>query len=224
MLFSKGKYTILPDPDDLLAKNSLKNLFAFAHKYNYDLIRFNIYARNENITFKRKVDKLENRPVYQPELSTFIYYGINELERIDCYIHNKFIKREVYIKAINSLNNFYLDMYMTFMEDSIINFLLHRISESYFYYKIIGYYYIKNSDSITKNLFKISNLRITFIFNYLKFEFENSKNTKYEKDMTNFIFTNILKRFNIGKKLKISGNILGHFFYKEIINEFINKR
>jgi glycosyltransferase involved in cell wall biosynthesis len=224
VLFSNGKYTILPDPDDLLAKSSLKNLFTFAHKYNYDLIRFIIYARNENLTFKRIVNKLENRPIYQPELSTFIYYGMNELERIDCYIHNKFIKRGVYIKAINSLNKFYLNLYMTFMEDSIINFLLHRISESYFYYKIIGYYYIKNSDSITNNLFKISNLRINFIFNYLKFEFENSKNTKYEKDMNNFIFTNILKRFNLGFKLKISGNILGYIFYKEIIDKYINNR
>jgi hypothetical protein len=135
VLFSKGKYMILPDPDDLLSKNILKTLFKLAQKYNYDLIRFNFYSRNNNPTFKRLVNKLENRPIYQPELSTFIYYGINELERADYYIANKFVKKEVYIKAINSLNKFYSNIYMTFMEDSIINFILYRISKSFFFTK-----------------------------------------------------------------------------------------
>ena len=199
-------------------------MFKFTQKYNFDLIRFNFYARNDNLTFKKIVDKLENRPIYQPELSTFIYYGINELERIDCYIHNKFVKKEVYLKAINSLNKFYLSIYMTFMEDSLINFLLYRISESYFFYKNFGYYYIKNPDSITNNLFKISDLRISFIFYYLKFEFENSKNNKYEKDINNFIFTNIAKKLNIGLRLKNLRYNLYYDFYKKIINKYINNK
>ena len=52
-----------------------------------------------------------------------MYYGNNELEIIDLYINNKFIKKSIYIKALNSLNNFYLNMYMTFMEDTLMNYL-----------------------------------------------------------------------------------------------------
>lgn len=223
-LYSKGKYIILPDPDDILSKNNLKILFDFAKKYNYDLLRFNLYLKDEKITFKKIVDNLDDKPVFQPELSTYIYYGNNELQIIDCYVSNKFIKRDIYIEVINALNNFYTNIYMTFMEDSIINYLLYRNSKSYYFIKIIGYYYIKNTQSITKNLFKISDLRIKFIFIYLKFIFEYSKNNKFERDMNNILFTNIIKRFNIVRKSSSSVYKKYYRLYKEIINEYINNK
>ena len=223
-LYSKGKYIILPDPDDILSKNNLKILFDFAKKYNYDLLRFNLYLKDEKITFKKIVDNLDDKPVFQPELSTYIYYGNNELQIIDCYVSNKFIKRDIYIEVINALNSFYINIYMTFMEDSIINYLLYRNSKSYYFIKIIGYYYIKNTQSITKNLFKISDLRIKFIFIYLKFIFEYSKNNKFERDMNNILFTNIIKRFNIVRKSSSSVYKKYYRLYKEIINEYINNK
>ena len=223
-LYSKGKYIILPDPDDILSKNNLKILFDFAKKYNYDLLRFNLYLKDEKIAFKKIVDNLDNKPVFQPELSTYIYYGNNELQIIDCYVHNKFIKRDIYIKVINALNSFYTNIYMTFMEDSIINYLLYRNSKSYYFVKIIGYYYIKNTQSITKNLFKISDLRIKFIFIYLKFIFEYSKNNKIERDMNNILFTNIVKRFNILRKSSSSVYKKYYRLYKEVINEYTNNK
>ena len=110
------------------------------------------------------------------------------------------------------------------MEDSIINYLLYRNSKSYYFIKIIGYYYIKNTQSITKNLFKISDLRIKFIFIYLKFIFEYSKNNKFERDMNNILFTNIIKRFNIVRKSSSSVYKKYYRLYKEIINEYINNK
>ena len=75
VLYSKGKYLILPDPDDILSKNSLRTLFYFAKKYDYDLIRFNMYLKGKTITFKKIVDNLKDNPVYQPELLTYNFYG-----------------------------------------------------------------------------------------------------------------------------------------------------
>ena len=43
VLFSKGKYIILPDPDDCLAKNLLKAIYNIAEKYNYEVIKFNSF-------------------------------------------------------------------------------------------------------------------------------------------------------------------------------------
>ena len=42
--------------------------------------------------------------------------------------------------------------------------------------------------------------------------------------MNNFLFSNIVKRFNIALKLKNSCHKLGYIFYEEIINKFINNR
>ena len=224
VLYSKGKYLILPDPDDILSKNNLRTLFYFAKKYDYDLIRFNMYLKGKKIKFKKIVDNLKDNPVYQPELLTYTFYGNNELERIDCYINNKFIKRVIYIEAINSLNIFYANMYMTFMEDSIINYLIYRISKSFYFVKKIGYYYIKSMHSITKNLFKISNLKIQFVFIYLKFTFENSKNNKYERDMCNELFTLLFKDFKLVEKLRSSFKNLNSSLIKQAINEYANNK
>ena len=38
-------------------------------------------------------------------------------------------------------------------------------------------------------MFKISELKMKFVFVFLKIVFEHTKNTKYEKDMFNLLFT-----------------------------------
>ena len=87
-------------------------------------IRFTTYDRDGKIGYYKYVLKLENKPVFQPKLSINIYYGYNELEMIDHTISNKFIKKEACIKPLYLL---------------------------IFFSKIIGYYYLQNALSITKN-------------------------------------------------------------------------
>ena len=226
ILYSEGKYIVCPDPDDILSKNSLNILFNFAEKHDYEIIRFILYLRDEKISFKTKVENLEIRPIYQPQLSTYLFYGNKELQTIDCYISNKFIKRAVYIKVLNSIKNICLNIYMIFMEDSLINFLLYRTANSYFFLKKIKYYYIKNSYSITNNLYKISDLRIQFLFIYLNILFEYSKNNKYEKDMANVLFTKVIRRFNLRKNMKCNNNIYNfvYNFFILIIKKYLNNK
>ena len=63
---------------------------------------------------------------------------------------NKFVKREALIKA---LNYFFFDifLFMTYFEDGVLNYFLYKVSKSFYLKKKIGYYYIKNKDSITSN-------------------------------------------------------------------------
>ena len=214
VLYSKGKYIILPDPDDILSKNILKIGYNYAEKNNYEIIRFSFYKGNN-----KYILKLGNKPVYQPELSYNMFYGSNELKIIDFAINNKFIKKEVYIKALNSLNHFYLNMYMTYMEDQIMNYILRRTAKSFYYSRKIGYLYLQNTISITKNVDKISLLRIKFCFIYLKFIFEYSKNIKLQKDMANLLFTyfcSIIRHNLLESKSK--DDII---FYYNIINMYL---
>ena len=220
LLYSKGQYVIFPDPDDILSKNILNLCYRYTKKYKYKLIRFNIYSGNiKNLIFYRIINNLKNMPIYQPELSTYIFYGNNnELEIIDFYITNKFINREIFIKALNILKIFYLNKYITFMEDSMINYIIYIISDSYFFLKKIGYYYLRNKISITLNLNKINDLRLKFSFIYLKAVFEYSKNSKYQKDMVNILFTIIYKTF----KKKLSNIKKYYIFFNKVINNFLN--
>ena len=221
-LYSKSKYIILPDPDDILDRNIINICFKYSEKYNYEMIRFNIYKINEKKAYNVYVQDKEKISISQPELSRYMFYGNNELYIVDYYIHNKFIKKELYIRALNSLNKIYLNMYITLWEDTIISYILYRNAKSFCSLRNIGYFYIKNSQSITKNMFKISELKMKFIFIFLKVVFENTKNTKYEKDMFNLLFTQLNENFNIINRLNnLAINSKYHFYY-EIIYQFLN--
>ena len=92
-------------------------------------------------------------------------------------------------------------MYNKYSEDSLMNYIIYRNSKNYFFLKKIGYYYIKHFDSITKSLFKKTELRIISVFIFVNIVYEYSKYTKYEKDMSNLLFSNYIQFLHIEKIL-----------------------
>jgi glycosyltransferase involved in cell wall biosynthesis len=221
--YSSGKYIIIPDPDDIISKDIVRTCYLYAEKFKYELIRFNSYIGEGKLGFQDLINITESGPVYQPKLSSEIFYGSKELQMVDYYVYNKFILKDVYIKALNSLNKFYSNMYMIYMEDQVMNYILHRIAKSFYFLKVIGYYHLSNSVSIMNNLFKIPELRMKFSFIYLKFIFEYSKNTKFEKDMANHLFTVLNRQFNIAGRLQSTDYDENDYsLYYDIVNTYIN--
>jgi glycosyltransferase involved in cell wall biosynthesis len=223
VFISKTKYVIIPDPDDIISKEIIGICYKYGEKYQYDIIRFNIYKGKGKLSADNFAKFHKDRPIYQPELSTYIYYGNDELEIIDFGICNKVIRKKVYIEALNSLNKFYLNVYMTSFEDRLMNFLLYKTAKSLYFIKNIGYMYKKTSESITKKtLFQKSQMQIHFIFIYLEFIFEYTKNTKYEKDMVNLRLNNINQNYNIERLLLNINFNKNFYFYYKVINSIIN--
>lgn len=215
-LKSKGEYILFPDPDDILDQNCLHFFYHLAKKNDYELIRFYIYLGKKKIYFLKEIHKIPSKSIYQPQLSTYIFYAKKHIFQIDFNVSNKFIKRETLIKTLNYISN-NLFLYITRFEDGILNYLLYRVSKSFFFSKKIAYYYIINRDSITTKKYKISDLKCTFL--YLKFIFEYSKNTKYEKNMFNTLFRRIVIRRNVNRRIKLINNDFS--FYIDIIDEFL---
>lgn len=54
----------------------------------------------------RKIINLDKKEILQPELSYYDFYGVNELMMIDFNVYNKFVKKEAYIKALNTINKY----------------------------------------------------------------------------------------------------------------------
>jgi hypothetical protein len=207
----------MPDADDILSENILKTCYESAIKNNIDIIRFNIYIGNENIFFDYYVNKLKVKPIFQPELKTYLFYGLNTLEQIDFNLSNKFIKRDVFIRALNSMNKFYLNQYMINYEDGLMNYMLYRTAKSFVFIKRIGYYYLLNNQSISLKPKENYEDNFKFIFLQLKFVIENTKNTQYEKDIANSIFSKLSTLF------KDNFIITKNFeFYKEVIDLYLN--
>ena len=189
------------------------------------MIRFNLLDKStNNVFFDFYVNNLDSRVICQPELSVYLFYGIGYLEQIDFNLSNKFIKRLAYIRALNIMNKYYLNQYMTNFEDGIMNYILYRTVNSFYFLKKIGYYYIRNSESITiKPMLNYDN-NMKFIFLQLQLVLENTKNNQYEKDMAN----SLLKRFHnmikdnfilIKKDFKFYLDIINHYLNCKFINE-----
>ena len=104
-------------------------------------------------------------------------------------------------------------------EDGLVNFMLYKLSESFFFIKKLGYYYIVTNKSITYNKWNFDK-RLRSNFLYLKYLFENTKNNNIEKKMVLFVFSDILSNhpdiFNIFRKLTRDSN-----FYLNVINKYL---
>ena len=206
----------MPDPDDIISKNILKICYKYAEKYNYEIIRFNTYKGNNIVNFNDII--INKKLIYQPELSTYIFNEKDKFEIIDFWVTNKFLKKEIYIRALNSLNNNFLNLYIKHGEDVMMNFILHRIAKSLFKINIVGYYHIKNSQSLSNTLFPFTKINIKFYLILLKFIFDYSKNTKNEKGMSHNFYP-IFKFLNNPNKITIIKKDLN--YYKNFINIFI---
>ena len=222
ILISKGKYLIIPDGDDILSDNLLNKCFLIAEKYNYDMIRFNTYLGNRKIFIYDKIKYLVNKDIYQPQLSSYIFYSGGNLEITDPMISNKFIKRNIFIKSINLIDNFFLNQNMIFYEDTLINYMLYKNSKSFYYLKDLGYYYISNSNSSTigykKNEKSVNRLLYSF-FLFLKFILLYTKNNKYEKGMANAFVEKEMKVILTSEMCSIINN--NFKFYESIINLYL---
>ena len=223
VMSARGKYVLIADSDDILSKDILNICYQYAEEHQYDMIRYNMYLGKQKGIDKIDFDEITliDRPVFQPELSTYLFYGNNnELQIIDSYITNKLIKTDVYIKAVNSLSEEYLNMFITYLEDSMMNYILYRTANSLYFIKKIGYYWTQNSQSINANLYKMNDLRLKYSFAFFKLIYEYSKNTKYEKDMANLLFTDLNRNFNMMPRLNSWKGDLNYF--NDIVDSYLH--
>ena len=221
-ILSKGEFLIFVDPDDILSNDILKFCYRFSKKYDYDMIRFNMYNGNGLINLENIVKNIKRRPIYQPELSLYIFYELGGLIQIDYFICNKFIKKNIFILALKSLNDYYLNQYMIDCEDGLINFILHRTAKSYYFIKKLGYYYILNNNSITFQTKDNYIKRIKSNFLYFKFIFQFTFNNKIEKKIAEYIFLSIFNNFKVYFFDFFNKKNQDIKLYKEVIELYLN--
>ena len=166
------------------------------------------------------VKQIINKTIYQPELSLYLFYGLGKLEELDYYITNKLIIKKLFIKSLNFIDNYYLNNFMIDCEDGLINFILYRFANSYYFITKIGYYYIINEGSITiANNWNFKK-RLKSNFLYLKFIFQYTKNNNIEKNIANYIFLEIYSQHK-DYFIKLFKEINDIEFYKGVIDLYL---
>ena len=90
VLFAKGKYILIIDPDDLLLNNIIIKVYKIAERYNLDIVQYHNMIGNitNNYLFK---NKNISGIFYQPNIKN-IFFRI-----VDRYLWDKLIKRRIFI-------------------------------------------------------------------------------------------------------------------------------
>jgi len=205
ILFSKGKYIILMDPDDLyLNENLFQQLYNYNVYYNLDIIEFTVFQQFEgrrNIFYPRKhfeshYHNFSYNIISQPYLSELLFHNpsSNMLSFSICRnIWNKMIRRKIFLDMhefigfhfSNNYSNIYLPGYMYNIRPVSMshgdggNKLKQIRAINYLLYFKILYRYVKK--------FEI-NRRIVFIeLKNLKRYIKNMNTTNYEYYTKNFL-------------------------------------
>ena len=113
-------------------------------------------------------------------------------------------------------------MNIIYAEDTLMAYIIYRIAKSFYFIKKSGYYYIKNLGSISNNLFIRTEFKTKCSFILLNIVYEYSKNSKYEKDMSNILLNIFFKKVNINNIIlthKVNSNNKSiYYIIKNLLN------
>lgn len=219
---AKGDYILVADPNDIYSDKIFEIAYSTAKKSNYDIVGFNIFTIDygiHDLGFNHK----SNTPIHQPELSSIMYYGKGKLIQSDRIIWNKLIKRDTFIDTMNSIKEEYLNNPIDVYGDSIILFKLFRTAKSFYFINNFGYICFGYHGSLNRNL----NANVEGLFKdyvlYLKFIFENTYNTKRDKNMAFETFRN--QYYNFFKKANPQEKIRKDYeFYIKVFDMYLKSK
>ena len=208
VLNSKGEYIFFLDSDDMILNSKLFEILYYYNKsYNLDIIEFTVYYQIEakkkrfffpEHHFYNHNHNFKNRIIYQPELSTILFYLPNSknYSYIICRtVWNKIYRKNILLKSIHYIGLEYFKLhYFILAEDTLINLISFQYSNNYSNINIPGYMYNFRQSSISHlkgNKKHLINESISF---YLFFKLFLKYTKDFDKDW-NYIFYE-LKAFN----------------------------
>jgi len=153
ILFSKGKYVILMDPDDLyLNENLFKELYNYNFKYNLDIIEFTVFQQIEkrrSIFFPKKhyeshYHNFSHDIIFQPDLSEILFHN----PKNNMYTHsicrniwNKMIRRTIFLDMHKFIGLSYFNDFVITADDMTMNVISYHFANNFSNIFLPGYMY-----------------------------------------------------------------------------------
>ena len=154
ILFSKGKFIILMDPDDLyLNENLFKELYNYNIKFNLDIIEFIVFQQIEgrrNIFYPKKhyeshYHNFTNNIIFQPNLSEILFHSptYNNIytHSICRNIWNKMIRRKILLDMHKFIGLDYFNDFVITADDMAMNVISYHFANNYSNIYLPGYMY-----------------------------------------------------------------------------------
>lgn len=182
ILFAKGKYIILMDPDDLyLNENLFKELYNYNLKYNLDIIEFTVFQQIEgrrNIFYPKKhfeshYHNFSQSIITQPNLSEIMFHiptNYIYTYSICRNIWNKMIRRRILLDMHKFIGLDYFNDFVITADDMTMNVICFHFANNYSNIYLPGYLYNIRSVSMSHGDggVKLTKIRAINYFLYFK--------------------------------------------------------
>ena len=245
ILFAKGKYIILMDPDDLfLNENLFKELYNYNLKYNLDIIEFIVFQKIEGrrkIFFPQKhfeshFHNFTDTFIFQPNLSEILFHipnNKNYTYSICRNIWNKMIRRKIFLDMYKFIGLNYFNDFVITADDMAMNLIIYHFANNYSNIYLPGYMYNIRQVSMSRgdggvrlNKIRAINYLLYFkiIFKFIK-QFEINRKILFHelRNLKRFIY--FIKDNNMTDYEKLTINfmneILNDYFADKIFKSFI---
>jgi hypothetical protein len=219
---AKGKYIIFFDSDDIILKEGILKVYHHSVKFNLDIVQFlSILQKNETIYTTNHYYKYKN-VINQPVLNYIFYCNSSGLEN-NVRLWDKLVRKKVELKSLEYIGRKYIQNRIIIENDVILLYTIFKMAKSYQFIDSFGYYYFRtNQDSIsnTWNNPEKSNEIIYSVLTNVKFLYEKSNNTFYDKYFCVFKVKQSFKRYK--KILKYADKQFD--FMKNLFNTLLDSQ
>ena len=223
-LASRGEYIFNLDNDDLYFSHDLfDSIYKIGKNENLDIISFlaiNIWNYSSNVIYMKNLFSIQFSDEFylkQPDLGMWIIKYKEKFLVHNNMIWDKCINSSIYQKAVNLMGIQKYSQYVSWAEDTSINFIIFKLAKSFKYTNKYGLVHFKgrNTASSTQSI----NSRIFGDIFFLNIMLDFSSNNTKEKNLIVGQLFYIYKRYNYFK----FNNDTNSYLLKNVISKIITR-
>ena len=225
VLISNGEYIFSLDNDDMFfSQDIFKSILKFANNYGFDIVGFRAFQVSNYTKNIEKIRSLYDYNqyhkyiiVYQPQLSSWLLKLNGKFHIHDVTIWAKCIKSKIYKEATIKLGRERYSNYVSWGEDTAINFIIFNIAKSFVF---IHKYGIIHLDSIsTASYIKNKNIKLFGEIFYADILYDFSKNNS-DKNYAVLAIYHAKRNFKINKYV----NNTNLNYFKSVLIKILNSQ
>ena len=223
-LASRGEYIFNLDNDDLYFSHDLfDSIYKIGKNENLDIISFlaiNIWNYSSNVIYMKNLFSIQFSDEFylkQPDLGMWMIKYKEKFLVHNNMIWDKCINSSIYQKAVNLMGIQKYSQYVSWAEDTSINFIIFKLAKSFKYTNKYGLVHFKgrNTASSTQSI----NSRIFGDIFFLNIMLDFSSNNKKEKNLIVGQLFYIYKRYNYFK----FNNDTNSYILKNVISKIMTR-
>ena len=223
-LASRGEYIFNLDNDDIYFCHDLfDSIYKIGKNENLDIISFlaiNIWNYSSNVIYMKNLFSIQFSDEFylkQPDLGMWIIKYKEKFLVHNNMIWDKCINSSIYQKAVNLMGIQKYSQYVSWAEDTSINFIIFKLAKSFKYTNKYGLVHFKgrNTASSTQSI----NSRIFGDIFFLNIMLDFSSNNTKEKNLIVGQLFYIYKRYNYFK----FNNDTNSYLLKNVISKIITR-